>query len=200
MKHYVLDTMKFRLVILVFIALGITANDAFGQPKQEREFSIQKKVLPITVIQFVDKLPKTIKRLRFYKEIDGNKESYEVKFKYQKQHFSCEFSIEGVLEDIEVIEKQKYLSESIKTYFKSNFKKAKLLKIQKQYVNDSKVNPNSFLSSIISSSNTLTINYEIIAEVTENSKRYLREFTFSSNGEFIGFRNVAPSSYGHVLY
>jgi hypothetical protein len=57
------------------------------------------------------------KRVKFYKESDGDKISFEAKFKYKKQHFSVEFFASGVLEDIEIlINKKKYSIKSIRCH------------------------------------------------------------------------------------
>lgn len=204
MKLTALDIMKYKMRYIISFALIFALNIGFCQTKQERETQIEKHELPEKIIAFANLLPEKTKRLRFYKETDGKQESFEVKFKYQKSAYSCEFNTNGLLEDIEVALKEKHLdtvvANTINQYFDANFDRNKIIKIQKQFVNDSTKSTLNFLSKIIRDSDTANINYEIIAEVTKDKKRNLREFTFNHKGEFLSFRIVVPSSYGYVLY
>ena len=144
-----------------------------------------------------------MKRLRFYKEIDGDKTAFEVKFKLHKNYYSAEFDTNGNIEDIEVLAKPKDIENQallrIETYLNNTFKKSKFLKIQKQYVVEN-TDAKTLLYDIMGNEIEHRVRYEIIAEVTENKKRNLREFLFDTDGTFIKARIVAPSSYGHVLY
>lgn len=205
MKSVVLDIMRFRVskYLLLFLLLSVGFN-GFSQTKQEREFRIEKSELPEAVIFFIDDLPNNSKRLRFYKEVDGEKQSFEVKFRIKKIYYSAEFDTNGKIEDIEVLTKTRQINETIlntvETYFENNFKKAKFLKVQKQFLPIKNTSPNNLLRSILSGELDTQAHFEIIAEITENSTCNLREFNFDQNGNLISSRVVAPSSYGHVLY
>lgn len=197
--------MKFKVSKYLLMSLLLSVGFiGFSQTKQEREFRIEKTELPEAVISFIDDLPNNSKRLRFYKEVDGNKQSFEVKFRIKKTYYSAEFDTNGKIENIEVLTKVRQIDDAIldtiESYFQNNFKKAKFLKVQKQFLPIENASPNDLLNSILNGELDTKAHFEIIAEITENSTRNLREFNFDQNGDLISSRVVAPSSYGHVLY
>lgn len=194
--------MKSNLKILTILFLFSMFSEA--QTKQERETRIDKNLLPTEIQTFINLLPKNTKLLRFYKETDGNKDSFEVKFKYNGSFYSSEFSTDGQLEDIEKLIKKRHIDASIlaeiENYFDINFRKSKLLKIQKQFLPKDSKDDFTFLKSILKKETNTKTNYEIIAEVTKGKNRTLKEFLINSEGQFLNMRDIARSSYGHVLY
>ncbi|APY08146.1 hypothetical protein BWZ20_07460 [Winogradskyella sp. J14-2] len=176
----------------------------FSQTKNEKEERITKSEFPEVAIEVIKNLPDDCKRLKFYKETDGEKQSFEVKFKYKKKRYSLEFTNDGVIEDLEVLTKFKTINESkkskIKNYFKSNFSKYKVIKVQKQFIYKKELDPVAFIKNILKNTATEAPNFEIIAEVKTDKKRDIREFTFNTSGEFVNFRIINPTSYEHVLY
>ena len=80
---------------------------------------------------------KEFNRLKYYKEFDGDNQSFEAKFKYESSHYSAEFNNEGKLEDVELkLSKNKppkALWEAIKLNLDSNYERWKLEKLQCQY-------------------------------------------------------------------
>ena len=193
-----------NLKSITFICLLFVCYSLFGQTKQEQEFRIKQSSLPEVMVSFIEKLPKNTKKVRFYKEIDGDQQSFEIKFRLNRTFYSAEFTTKGNLEDIEVITKTKHVDntilKTITSYFDANFKKTKLLKIQKQYFPNPNQTAIGLLNTILVQNTNEKPRYEIIAEVTDSISRNLREFNFKEDGTFIKSRIVAPSSYGHVLY
>ncbi|WP_138432831.1 hypothetical protein [Winogradskyella algicola] len=187
------------LLALIFICQFV-----FSQTKNEKEERITKSEFPEVAIEVIKSLPDDCKRLKFYKETDGEKQSFEVKFKYKKKRCSLEFTKDGVIEDLEVLTKFKTINEEkkskIKDYFRSNFTKHKFIKAQKQYVYQKELDPVIFIKNILKNTTTEAPNFEIIAEVKTDKKRDIREFTFNASGEFVNFRIINPTSYEHVLY
>lgn len=187
------------LLALIFISQFV-----FSQTKNEKEERITESEFPETAIEVIKNLPDDCKRLKFYKETDGEKQSFEVKFKHKRKRYSLEFSEDGVIEDLEVRTKFKTINEEKKSkiegYFKSGFNKYKLIKVQKQFVYHEKLDPLTFANDILDNTSTEAPNFEIIAEVKTNKKRDIREFTFDESGIFVNFRILNPTSYEHVLY
>ncbi|NRB60608.1 MAG: hypothetical protein HRU50_11805 [Winogradskyella sp.] len=190
--------LKISLILLFIIQLS------FSQTKNKKEERIPKDQFPDQALELINELPTNCKRIRFYKETDGDKKSYEVKFKYQKKNYSIEFSEDGILEDIEVLIKfknlEKVIRANIKTHFKSYYKTYKLIKVQAQYLYQNDVDFNEFTKYVLNNTKELQPNFEIIAEVREVKKREIKEFTYNSKGEFIKDITLEPESYEHVLY
>lgn len=200
-KLYLKMNLKLFTIILIFCLCWQTS---IGQTKNEREERIKISEFPEKAQNVIEALPKNCKRLKFYKETDGNKQSFEAKFKYEKRLYSLEFSKDGTVEDIEVKTKFKRLNGNIKSrinsYFKSTFNKRKIIKIQEQFIYNKKETASKFVEDVINKKTNALPNFEIIAEVRTEDTRNIREFTFDSKGQFVIFRILNPTSYEHVLY
>ena len=200
MKPAALD-MKKNKTVIAFFFLGITVSIA--QTKQEREFRITADELPKNVLTQLEPYTVAAKRLRFYKEQDGTKSSYEVKFKKDKLHYSVEFDESGTLEDVEFIigpadiPEDTYLN--ITTYLNKSFKKPRIKKIQQQYLakDDTHQNvlKNAFQNLLIPQ-----LNYELIIGSKDNSGFSEYELTFNAEGKHLLTRKAIKSKYDHVLY
>ncbi len=194
--------MKKYILILIIIFLGNYL--LIAQVKDEHEERIKINELPNSAKDALEYLPQTIKRLKFYKETDGRRQSFEIKFKYKKEHYSIEFDTLGTIEDIEVICEIKQLKPKVKhqiiTYFDSNYEKAKIIKTQQQFVFSDAFTTNRFINKVLDKSIDTEINYEIVIEATKASKRNIKEFTFNQDGEFIDFRILKQPNYSHVLF
>lgn len=191
--------MKFKIFIICFCCTVWS----FSQKKKEVEQRVDKEDFPEQAISTLEMVPETPKRFRYFKETDGDKISYEAKFKLNKHYYSVEFSEQGKLEDIEVLLREREIEDhtlnTIKEYLESNYKSTRLLKIQRQYLNignDISQLFNSAFNNVINNS----IQYELIIETKKGKLRELAEFTFTQSGAFISKRVVKPSSYDYVLY
>lgn len=194
--------MKTRLHCLFILMLS--ANVMFAQYKYEREFRIKKSQMPEVAIQLFENTVVQPKRLKFYKETDSTKNSYEAKFKKDRLWYSMEFDADGTLEDIEItIEPIDIPSDAlanIKAYFEKTFKKHRIKKIQQQHLASKeealeKTLRNAFQNLLIPS-----LNYEIIVS-GKIEKDYLEyEVLFDADGTFINRRKRLPPNYDHVLY
>jgi hypothetical protein len=192
----------FKLFITPILVLY--ASFSFAQNKYEREFRIKKDQFPASAIDLLDTHIKDRKRLKFYKETDGTKGSYEAKFKKDRLWYSMEFDIDGTLEDIEItIEPLDIPSEvlaNITMYFNKAFSKHRVKKIQQQYLasveeKSRKTLRNAFQNLLIPS-----LNYEIIVSGKEDKSYLDYEILFDAQGNFINRKKQLPPNYDHVLY
>ncbi|WP_422857892.1 hypothetical protein ACOKFD_10525 [Flagellimonas sp. S174] len=186
-----------------FIALCLLHLYSFGQTKNEKEYKISPSELPKGIETQLSPFTEDAKRVRYYQEIDGDKKSYEAKFKKGRLRYSVEFDESGSLEDVEFIIKEIDIpSESwsnIVQYLKQNFSKFTIKKIQQQYPAKDK-----------SSKRTLTeafqnlilpyINYELIVSGKRSKGFEQFEILFNSEGQFVSMRKSIRSKYDHVLY
>lgn len=190
---------KFSLLFLI----GFTTI-SFSQSKNEKEERIDASEFPETAQHYFNRISDQVKYLKFYKETDGDKHSFEAKFKLNKLHYSVEFDTLGKLEDIEIVIKEKHIPKpvlkTILSYFETNFQKVRFIKIQKQYVKNSNKTDQQFINYVLDSPIGKNTHFEIIAEIKTNGERFLKEFTFKNTGEFEKSRPVSSSSYEHALY
>lgn len=192
MKHY--------KIILLFLFSSLS----WSQVKNEHEERIPKSDFPLVAQNYFDSFMDDVKYLKFYKETDGSKHSFEAKFRLNDLHFSVEFDSIGKLEDIEIVIKKRHISKialnAINTYFLNNYKRTRFVKIQKQYVNYTNQPDLHFIEHIAENPFDKHTHYEIIAEVKTEGGRVLKEFTFTNRGQFEKMRIVTSSSYEHALY
>lgn len=199
MKLVVLGMKKFSLLIL-FCYSAI----CFSQSKNEKEERIDSSDFPEIAIRYFSDISNQIKNLRFFRESDGQKKSFEAKFKLKKLHYSIEFDTIGKLEDIEILIREKDIPKDVfkkmMAYYTLNFDKVRHIKIQKQYINVSQIIDQEFINSVIKNSSELNTHFEIIAEVTLKKERFLKEFTFKSTGIFEKSRPISSGSYEYAFY
>jgi len=175
----------------------------FWAKKQEQEFRIDKSELPKIILTNLSDYLKESKRVRYYKELDGNKSSYEVKFKRNRLLYSVEFDQEGKLEDVEFVINPVDIPETtlkaIHKYLSSNYKKYRIKKIQQQHPNidgDS----NDVLKSAFQNLQTSSIRYELIISASKSKAYNEYEVTFNNEGVHVSTREQVKSNYDHVLF
>ncbi|MGB5941822.1 MAG: hypothetical protein WBG71_02990 [Leeuwenhoekiella sp.] len=183
-------------LIVWMMVFGFSVGTFAQKTKQERERGIDQNEMPPAALQFLEEMPFTPKRQKFYLEQDGDSRSYESKFKHNKTKYSVEFNPEGQLEDIEVIVEDDFLGDAvfgkIETYLENNFARHKTEKIQAQYLP-----PDQTAAFDLKIPN----NYEMIV-ATKNDKNKLQKFemTFNAQGNFISSRKIERRSYDFLLF
>lgn len=200
-KFLVLDIMKYKIPFLVIFLLGF--NAIVGQNKYEKEVRISKSEFPSEAFDLVSPYMDNAKRIRFYKETDSLKQSFELKFKKGKLHYSVEFDIEGKLEDVEFIiqptDVPELSWENIKAQLKRKFEKHRIRKIQQQYPSQER-NTEMVLKDAFQNLILPYINYELVFSTKETKGYQHYEALFDANGNLIRLRKSFPANYEHILY
>ena len=198
-----LETMKNKIFALPLVLLLCSCFIASAQNKYEREYRIRKSQFPKAALAVLKgELPK-VKRLKFYKETDSAKTSFEAKFKKDKLWYSVEFDKDGHLEDIEVLIKQVDIPSDafakMTLYFNDQFSKYRIKKIQQQYPADRKKLKETFRNAF---QNLLlpSLNYELIVAGKKTENYFDYEILFDAAGNFKKIRKSLPPNYDHVLY
>ncbi|WP_396633117.1 hypothetical protein [Maribacter sp. R86514] len=174
-----------------------------SQYKYEREHRILKSQFPALAIANITENVTDFKRIKYYKETDSTKISYEAKLKKDKLWYSIEFNEEGTLEDIEILIKPTDIPNDtyakILDYLNNTFTKYKIKRLQQQYLSNNEmvedIFKNAFQNLMLPSNN-----YEIVV-VGKKDKGYLDyEILFDADGNFKNTRTSLPPNYDHVLY
>lgn len=189
----------FGLSLIIICCCSFTMS----QDKYEREFRIRKSQFPTAALDVMESELQEVKRLKFYKETDSAKTSFEAKFKKDRLWYSVEFDEKGHLEDIEVLIKEvdipsDALAKMI-TYFESQFSKYRIKRIQQQYpANQEQLKEtfrNAFQNLLLPS-----LNYELIVAGKVDKNYFDYEILFDAEGNFKKIRKSLPPNYDHVLY
>lgn len=188
--------------LISFLAL-LFCSSIWSQNKYEQEYRISQSEFPSNAYELISEQLESSKRVRYYKEIDSIKKSFEVKFKKRRLHYSIEFDEHGELEDVEFKIKEVDIPddswEKISDYLNKGFQKVRIVKIQQQHpVGD--LSPEKVIQQALQNLILPYINYEIVF-TSKNSGGYKTyEALFNANGKFLNLRKSLSSTYDHILY
>ncbi|QLG45653.1 hypothetical protein [Costertonia aggregata] len=195
--------MRIKLYVLLLVLFnGVCIANA--QNKYEREYRIKKSQFPKKALGYIQEKLEGAKRIKFYKETDSSKVSYEAKFKKDRLWYSIEFDDSGAMEDIEILIKPVDIPEDtfkkIEQYLTQKFTKYKIQRLQQQYPvmaieATEKTVKNAFQNLMIP-----TINYELVISGREKETYEQFEILFDAEGNFVNIRKSLPPNYDHVLY
>ncbi len=185
----------FILICIPFLAIS--------QNKYEREIRIDKADFPVEALDLVSPYLEDVKRVRFYRETDSIKVSYEAKFKKGKLLYSVEFDQTGKLEDIEFVIKKNDIPEeswnNIIGWLNNEFEKTKVKKIQQQYPNEQS-SPEELLKEAFQNLILPYIHYELIFSAQNGKGFQMYEGLFDANGKMLKIRKSLKPPYDHILY
>ncbi len=175
----------------------------FSQEKKEVEKRIDKAEMPRkAVVLYEAQVPKNIRWERFYFEQDGEKESFEAKFKFKKHVFSIEFSKAGGLQDIEIAVKKNRLPEpvrnKIEVYLDTENDLYNIEKIQAQFL--PKRSPNQTFEVALNFKEYTADNYELVVAVRNDGLRKKYELLFDHHGNFVQKREISFESPSFFLF
>ena len=196
----------FVLFLMAVISLQAQDKDDIkdkDKEKHEKETRIEESEFPPKALAKITPYLEDAKRVRFYKEVDSLKKSYEVKFRLGKLHYSVEFDPRGELEDVEFIIKDNDIPEEswsrISGYLNHNFNKPRVLKIQQQYPRNGRTAQRVFKDAF---QNLILpyINYELIFTSNEEEGFQAYEGLFNVRGQRLSIRKSLVADYDHLLY
>jgi len=200
MKQVVFAMLRCKVIFLLLMVCYTTCH---SQEKKEREQRIEKQDFPTKALDLMAPYLKDAKRIRYYRESDREKTSFECKFKRNRLLFSIEFDASGILEDVEFIIKKVDISNDswnrINNHVEATYTNPRIKKIQQQYPSK-KDSQEQILRDAFQNLLVPNINYELI--VTSKGKNGFEEYEllFDSRGYFLKARKSLPQKYDHVLY
>jgi len=192
---------KLSFILFFLISLSTIAQ----QKKLEKEERISKDEMPEKAIQFFNEvLFEKTNTYRFYFETDGEKKSFETKFKKNKFGYSVEFSEDGNLQDIEIAVPLKKLDSEVRKkiehYFNDNYSNFNIEKVQMQFVKKRKETSKQTFMRASEMFQYMPDNYEIVAKVKKKRNRNYFEILFDASGNFKIKREIAENSYDYFIF
>lgn len=134
-------------MLLTMYTLALPVN-LVAQEKIEVEKKVTVQEVPPNAIQWVNSTFPNTRRIKWYYEQTSGLQSYEAKFKFQRQKYSVEFDTSGYLQDVEIETKWRRMSTKEKDLLGKTFaqiEKFDLKRIQIQYSDDPEELQKSFL-------------------------------------------------------
>ncbi len=194
--------MRYSLIcLLVCMISSASAQDKY---KYEREYRIKKSQFPEAAHALIQQYLEDARRIRFYRETDSAKVSFEAKFKQGRLHYSVEFNQEGELEDVEILIKEVDIpNESfnkITEYLETGFTKYRIRRIQQQYPVSKDETIQKTLNDAFQNLILPTIRYELIVAGKKENGFEDFEILFDADGGFLQSRKSLPANYDHILY
>lgn len=196
--------MKKQIATYLFLILFFCGFIGVAQNKYEREYRIRKTQFPQKALAYIQEKLLDAKRIRFYKETDSTKISYEAKFKKDRLWYSVEFDQEGVLEDIEILIKPVDIPDdcyaAIKNHLNGIFIKYRIRRLQQQYPISKDEIIETTVKNAFQNLMLPSINYELIVDGKKSNTFEQFEILFDAKGQFKSIRKALPPNYDHVLY
>lgn len=177
------------------------SESVFAQEKYEKESRIKYNQIPIKALDFF-KLLNTKNKIKWFKEENLSKTTFEAKFKLDKLDYSVEFDSIGNIEDIEVLIDIKNLDinfiSSVNLYLNQNCVSHKINKIQIQYSGNE-----IDLATIFTpkqNNDKLNKKYEIIVKCKSNKTVDLFEYLFNEKGKYLTSSKIIQKNSSHLEY
>ena len=192
--------MKMKIQILFFLLLFLNGN-LWSQVKREFEQRITVSEVPERARAWFKSTYGNPSKVKWYREITTGKLSYEAKLKRNKKWHSVEFDSLGVVEDVEIKIRKKEIPketrEIIWSYFKSNYTKSKVSKIQLQWSGDE----NDLSKAIIEKKpDKITVRFEIEFYGKNQKEDEMWEGLFSDEGELLKRRKIILRPTDNLTY
>jgi hypothetical protein len=173
-----------RLWLTVFFLCSTTL--LFSQDKLEKESRIRSEEVPLQAQQWVEEAFGRGHRVKWYYERTSGKESYEAKFRWKRQRYSVEFSLEGALEDVEMRRKFKSIPPALQKSLKE-IEGFQLQRLQEQWSGPSV----DVMEAIrTGDASAIQVQYEVEFMGKINEEKALWEGTFSQEGALLDYRHI----------
>ena len=193
--------MKKNRIIPLFLCM-LVAVYSFGQNKDEYEQRIKKEQFPDKAINQLQEFNPHLQNLKYYSEKDGERLSYEVKFKHHGRSYSVEFSPNGDLEDIEIKHPRRDINGTsfirIKDYLDIHYDRWKIEKIQFQYL------PNEeglqLLKDLLDGRTIAHDRFELVVRCKKSTSKKAYEMLFKSDGTFVSKREILYSDHDFLSF
>jgi hypothetical protein len=188
---------KVKLSIL-FLFL---AAYSFAQEKNEVERRVKKSEVAEAAKDWLKDAYENKRKTKWYFQTDGDKEVFEAKLKHRKHLHSVEFNLEGNVQNIEVLIKEKELDpevyQNLIDDLNRNFNKFSISKLQIQYTGE----PDD-LEDLIDEDEfeNITIHYEIEFYGKSDTEDELWEGLFDSKGKLLEKRIVKLKATDNLDY
>lgn len=194
--------MKYRTFLI--ITMLFLSGMAKAQNKLEREHRIKKSQFPEMAKLFMETKIGSVKKLRYYQEIDSNKITFTSKFKKDRLYYAIQFSENSEFQKAAFTVKEIDIPmeswQRITSYMDRYFTKYRIKKIHQQYTvieNQSEVATlkNAFQNLILPE-----ISYEVLAKGKLEGECKVYKILFDSEGNMVLIKKALPPNYDHILY
>ena len=198
----VFDMMKYRFLIIIIPAL--ICMNSFGQIKYEREYRIKKSQFPDKGHALIDEQLADVRSIRYYRERDSAKVSYNAKFKADRLRYRMGFNQEGELEGVEIRIKEVDVPnasfDNIRKHLDENFNKYRVRRIWQQYPVSAHNSVEETIKVAFQNLLLPTLRYELMIAGRMDKGFEDFEILYDADGNFLMMRKSLPVNHDHILY
>jgi hypothetical protein len=193
-------------IVLTSIGL-LSLLPARGQGvKNEVETSIAREQMPKKALTLLEPVLAEARRVRFYRETDGEQVSYESKLKWKGDFYSIEFEENGSLLNAEKLVRYGSLPgevrKAVNDRLEKEFGRYKVRRTQVQYsAGKSGLSDAEVLESLgRPEPGDVTVRYELEVDAVASSNPGAYELLFDAEGNVLERREIARRSLDNILY
>lgn len=194
--------MKFRAIL--FIATLFTGSIVMGQPKLEGEHRIKKSQFPENSIFFMESKIGSVKKQRYYREIDSSAIYYTSKFKKDRLHYSIQFSENGLFQEVAIAVKEIDIPQdswkNITSFLEQHITKYRIKRILQLYTVSEDQPEAITLKRAFQNLIIPELTYRIMAKGKTEGKCQGYRLIFDSEGSLAQIKMALPPNYDHILY
>lgn len=188
-----------RSLLLLTLLFHLTL--AYSQDKSEREYRIKSSEVPAKAFEYVETNFQDV-RMKWYGEDNLDGKAFEAKGKMQGNLYSVKFSMNGELQDIEMVMKFSSIPEDVRIAIEKNlesrFSKFKLQKTQIQWLGNA-----ADLAALIRGEKVTGIyktNYEITLRGTKERRTEYYEVLADHKGELVRESKIVQRTNQNLIY
>lgn len=197
MKHFTLLTLIGLLPLLPAYGQGV---------KNEVEISIAREGMPPKALALLEPVLAEARKVRFYRETDGDQVSYESKLKWKGDFYSIEFEQNGSLLNAEKLVRYGSLPgevrKAVNSRLEKDFGRYKVRRTQVQYSGGtSGLSDAQVLKSLgRPDPGDVTVRYELEVDAVAASNPGAYELLFDAEGNVLERREIVRRSLDNILY
>ncbi len=192
--------------LLVFTALLPVLTAQAQDVKNEVETSISREAMPEKALTLLEPVLSEARKVRFYRETNGEQVSYESKLKWKGHQYSIEFKEDGSLLDAEKLVRYgslpKEVREAVNGRLEKEFGRHRVRRTQVQFsAGRSGVSDQEIIEILgRSEPGPATVRYELEVDVTAPSHLGAYELLFDPDGNLLERRQIVRRSLDNILY
>jgi hypothetical protein len=193
------------IIFLTLLIIGLCGQAQEGV-KREFEQRVRPDQFPSSIYADLQPVTENARRVRYFREFDGENYSWEVKMVYGGRHFSLEYNDSHQLNDIEELVRWRRLDPATRAalsrYFESNYDRFRVKRFQKQFFPRPETDPMQTIEAILSGSRTNPDGYELEADIRRAEDRLIGtyEFQFDKDFNLVSKRKIVPLSHDNLVF
>lgn len=193
--------------LMLLLCLLVSAFSASAQVyKQEKEARIRQEEMPVSAISLLTPLLEHAKRIRYYRETDGETTGFEAKLRWEKRTYSIEFDSTGRLLDVEVLQKFKKFPDTtrqaIQSYLDQQYDRYRITRSQVQYAQPEGASRAAEVlrEALEQRESEALLRFEIEVEGRREGTLVSHELLFDREGAFLRQRIIIHRQLDNLIY